>query len=136
MTQAAKDSGLGRKSFVIGVTALPGNPNDGHTLQAFIEPAERVSGVKLKALTRIPAYNLGMPHSPNISGQTVALKLDVPPLVAKELGRASNPSKLVTRVLTEWAEQRAAEKAARAAIKHNKGKPSISAEELYKQCGL
>ena len=100
------------------------------------EPAERVSGVKPKALYTDPGHNLSMPRSPDISGQTVALKLDVPPLVAKELGRASNPSKLVARVLTEWAEQRAAEKAARAAIKHNKGKPSISAEELYKQCGL
>ena len=50
----AKDSGLGRESFVMGVTALPGNPNDGHTLRAFIEPAERVSGVKPKAADTDP----------------------------------------------------------------------------------
>ena len=49
MTQVAKDFGLGRESFVTGATSLPGNPNDGHTLQALIEPAERVSGVKPKA---------------------------------------------------------------------------------------
>ncbi len=35
-----------KESFVIGATSLPGNPYDGHTLQACIEQAERVSRVK------------------------------------------------------------------------------------------
>lgn len=35
-----------KESFVIAAKALPGNPYDGHTLQACIEQAERVSGVK------------------------------------------------------------------------------------------
>ena len=37
-----------KESFVIGAKSLPGNPYDGHTLQACIEQAERVSGVKPK----------------------------------------------------------------------------------------
>ena len=37
-----------KESFVIGAKSLPGNPYDGHTLQACIEQAERVSGVKAK----------------------------------------------------------------------------------------
>lgn len=35
-----------KESFVIGAKSLPGNPYDGHTLQACIEQAERVSGIK------------------------------------------------------------------------------------------
>lgn len=35
-----------KESFVIGAKSLPGNPYDGHTLQACIEQAERISGVK------------------------------------------------------------------------------------------
>jgi IS5 family transposase len=34
-----------RESFVLAARSLPGNPYDGHTLQACIEQAERVSGV-------------------------------------------------------------------------------------------
>lgn len=35
-----------KESFVIGAKSLPGNPYDGHTLQACIEQAQRVSGIK------------------------------------------------------------------------------------------
>ena len=35
-----------KESFVVGAKSLPGNPYDGHTLQACIEQAERVSGIK------------------------------------------------------------------------------------------
>lgn len=37
-----------KESFVIGAKSLPGNPYDGHTLQACLEQAERVSGMKAK----------------------------------------------------------------------------------------
>ena len=37
-----------KESFVIGAKSLPGNPYDGHTLQACIEQAERVSGIQPK----------------------------------------------------------------------------------------
>ena len=37
-----------KESFVIGAKSLPGNPYDGHTLQACLEQAKRVSGVKPK----------------------------------------------------------------------------------------
>lgn len=37
-----------KESFVVGAKSLPGNPYDGHTLQACIEQAERVSGFKAK----------------------------------------------------------------------------------------
>ena len=37
-----------KESFVIGAKSLPGNPYDGHTLQACLDQAERVSGVKPK----------------------------------------------------------------------------------------
>lgn len=37
-----------RESFVIAAKSLPGNPYDGHTLQACIEQAERISGCKAK----------------------------------------------------------------------------------------
>ena len=37
-----------KESFVIGAKSLPGNPYDGDTLQACIEQAERVPGVKAK----------------------------------------------------------------------------------------
>ena len=37
-----------QESFVIGAKSLPGNPYDGHTLQACIEQAERVSGIQPK----------------------------------------------------------------------------------------
>lgn len=37
-----------KESFVIGAKSLPGNPYDGHTLQACLEQAERVSGIKAK----------------------------------------------------------------------------------------
>jgi IS5 family transposase len=37
-----------RESFVLAAKSLPGNPYDGHTLQACIEQAERVSGIKPK----------------------------------------------------------------------------------------
>jgi IS5 family transposase len=37
-----------KESFVIGAKALPGNPYDGHTLQACIEQAQRITGVEAK----------------------------------------------------------------------------------------
>ena len=37
-----------KESFVIGAKSLPGNPYDGHTLQACIEQAERVTGIQPK----------------------------------------------------------------------------------------
>ena len=37
-----------KESFVIGAKSLPGNPYDGHTLEACIEQAERVSGIQPK----------------------------------------------------------------------------------------
>ena len=37
-----------KENFVIGAKSLPGNPYDGHTLQACIEQAECVSGLKAK----------------------------------------------------------------------------------------
>ena len=44
-----------KESFVIGAKTLPGNPYDGHTLQACIKQAERVSGIKPQRLTRTEA---------------------------------------------------------------------------------
>ena len=37
-----------KESFVIGAKSLPGNPYNGHTLQACLEQAERVSGAQPK----------------------------------------------------------------------------------------
>ncbi|WP_332774989.1 IS5 family transposase [Polaromonas sp.] len=37
-----------KESFVVGAKSLPGNPYDGHTLQACIEQAQRVSGIQPK----------------------------------------------------------------------------------------
>ena len=37
-----------KESFVIGAKSLPGNPYDGHTLQACLEQADGVSGLKAK----------------------------------------------------------------------------------------
>lgn len=35
-----------KESFVVGAKSLPGTPYDGHTLQACIEQAQRVSGIQ------------------------------------------------------------------------------------------
>jgi hypothetical protein len=43
---------------------------------------------------------------------------------------------IIAEWLQEQADERAAQKALAKAIKANKGKPSIKAEDLYAQCGL
>ena len=37
-----------KEGLVVGCRSMPGNPYDGHTLQACLEQAERVSGIEPK----------------------------------------------------------------------------------------
>jgi hypothetical protein len=81
----------------------------------------------------------------NTSGTGAALNepliLNLPAPIAGMLQREAKARKksmaaIVTEWLEEMAEDRDAIRAANAAEKRSAGKPSISAEELYKQCGL
>jgi len=71
--------------------------------------------------------------------ETLILSLPAP--IAGMLKReAKARKKTIAAIVTEWleeqAEDRAAQKALAKAIKANKGKPSIKAEDLYAECGL
>lgn len=58
-------------------------------------------------------------------------------LLQAEARRARKPlDKFILELVRDALEERAAQKALAKAIKDNKGKPSIKAEDLYAQCGL
>ena len=66
------------------------------------------------------------------SGQSILLDL---PEEYQVLLAETRPAK-IKAWLQEALEATEAERMARAAIKYNKGKPTISAEALYKECGI
>lgn len=73
------------------------------------------------------------------SATTITISIPAP--VAGMLEReAKARHKTMASIIAEWlqeqADERAAQKALAKAIKANKGKPSIKAEDLYAQCGL
>lgn len=69
--------------------------------------------------------------------ETVELPTEVVGMLKAE---ARLRRKSIAAILNDWlqerAEDRAAEKALRAALKINKGKPSIAAGDLYRECGI
>jgi len=69
--------------------------------------------------------------------ETIELPADVVVMLKAEARAHRKP---IATYMKEWlvgqAELRAEEKALRAAIKVNKGKPSIAAEDLYRECGI
>ena len=71
------------------------------------------------------------------SNQAVELPAEVMGMLKAE-ARAQRKS--VAATIADWlqerAEDRAEEKALRAALKINRGKPSIAAVDLYRECGI
>ena len=69
----------------------------------------------------------------------VTLKLgELPPLVAKELGKSTNPARRAARILEQWAEDAADARIAQRRLRDLKtGKnKAIPAAEVYKKLGI
>ena len=73
----------------------------------------------------------------SVSSCTLELDADVLE-IARADARARHQSVKTTlaRWIREQAETAAAERSLARAIKSNKGKPSVAAEDLYRECGL
>lgn len=68
---------------------------------------------------------------------TISLPANLANMLEKEArARRKSIAAMMAEWLHEQAEDRAARKSLEKAIKANKGKPSIKAEDLYAQCGL
>jgi hypothetical protein len=69
----------------------------------------------------------------------ITLKLgELPPIVAKELGKSTNPARRAAKILEEWAEDAAAARIAQRRLRDlQSGKSkAVPAAEVYKKLGI
>ena len=75
----------------------------------------------------------------HISSNGITLKLgELPPIVAKELGKSTNPARRAAKILEQWAEDAADARTAQRRLRDlQSGKSkAVPAAEVYKKLGI